>query len=368
MSAYIASIGTAVPPFHIDQCKVPESLDKLMPLNENQKKTVDKIYQSTGLDCRYSVIPDYSDPTTPEKRLFTEDVGYSPDTDKRMGLYKKEAPVLGIRAIESCLSKTSDISKNQITHLITVSCTGMYAPGLDIEIAQTLGLNADIERTAIIFMGCYGAFNGLKVAHSICKANPEAKVLLVCVELCTLHFQKKYTLDNIVANALFADGAACALIEGRPTQEKCLSLERFLCGLVPHSNKEMAWHVGNHGFDIVLSSYVPALIETGIKKFAEKLLGSFHLSLETMTHFAIHPGGKKILSACESALSLPREKNRHAYHVLKNYGNMSSATILFVLNEILMETAPVQHDKPIFSCAFGPGLTVESALLKIHHA
>jgi predicted naringenin-chalcone synthase len=216
-------------------------------------------------------------------------------------------------------------------------------------------------------MGCYGAFNAMKVAEAICKADVNANVLIVCVELCTIHFQKNMSLDNIIANAIFADGAAAALIQAQPIQNKYFLLKEFYCDLVPQTSHEMAWQIADSGFDIVLSSYVPEVILSGIGAFTEKLLYKHGLLLSEIDLFAIHPGGIKVLQACEEALKISKDDNKYSYQVLRDYGNMSSATILFVLKAIWDTVNVSDHHKMLFSCAFGPGLTLESMLLKMHY-
>lgn len=243
----------------------------------------------------------------------------------------------------------------------------MYAPGIDIEIIQHLNLNTTIKRTAINFMGCYGAFNAMRVAHDICQADPKANVLVVCVELCTIHFQQSTSRANIICNAIFADGAAAILVQAQPKQKKYLSFKAFYCDLLPQTAQEMAWYIADHGFDMVLSSYVPQLIKSGIADFVSKLLEFDRtLSLDQIKFYAIHPGAVKILQACEHALQINKQQNRFAYQVLRDYGNMSSATILFVLKALWEDINPLDHQHNIFSCAFGPGLTIESMLLQIH--
>ena len=242
----------------------------------------------------------------------------------------------------------------------------MYAPGLDIELTLKLNLASHVERTCINFMGCYGAINALKIADHICKNNPDAYVLVVCVELCTLHFQPMVTMDNFIANAIFADGAACALVHGRPAGDKSLRLQAFRCELAPSEQPAMAWYVRDQGFDIILSSYVPMILGNHIQAPTEKLLASLNLKVDDVDFFAIHPGGKEILAAAEKALGIDREKNQEAHEVLNDYGNMSSPTILFVLKKWFDKISPSHHQKNILAMAFGPGLTIESALLEAH--
>ncbi|EKD55124.1 MAG: hypothetical protein ACD_60C00025G0021 [uncultured bacterium] len=362
METAIIAIGTALPPYRRSQKETAELISASLYLTPAQKRLLKSVYKATGIEYRHSVLSDYcKNPGEFEFFPNNPDAPF-PTTAARMDIYKKNALTLALTAIKNCLSNTA-ISKNEITHLITISCTGMYAPGIDIEIVQTLELPSTTKRTSIQFMGCYGAFNGIKVADDICKANENAKVLMVSVELCTLHFQKKYDLASIVSNAIFADGAAAILLEANSSQKKYLSLKAFHCDLIPQSSQEMAWHIADHGFDIVLSSYVPEMIQSGIAHFVTELSKKYPSPIDC---YAIHPGGIKILEACEEALQISKEQNKHAYSVLKNYGNMSSATILFVLKAWWDDLQKDHHHKTVFSCAFGPGLTFESMLLKIH--
>ena len=355
MERAITAIGTANPAFKRHQLEIAELTVAALNLNPAQKRLLKSVYKATGIEHRYSVLAD----------LPNDISGPFPSTATRMQIYKDNALALAISAIEDCMTQV-DVELTQITHLITVSCTGMYAPGIDIEIVQTLKLNSSTKRTVINFMGCYGAFNAMRVADDICRAHTNAKVLIVSVELCTLHFQKSTQLDNLISHAIFADGAAAALIESTTNTKKYFSFEHFHCDLLPQTSQEMAWHISDTGFDIVLSSYVPEIIESGIGSFINNILHQQQINLTDIDLFAIHPGGLKILQACEKALTITPEQNKHAYHVLKNYGNMSSATILFILKAMLNDIKQQDHGKRVFSCAFGPGLTIESMLLKVN--
>lgn len=366
METAISAIGTANPIYKRHQLEAAELICLGLKLKPAQQRLLKAIYKATGIHYRHSVLSDYCRAPNEFKFFPNEaDVPF-PSTSLRMKLYKENALSLSIAAIKDCLAKLDHFDTNEITHLITVSCTGMYAPGLDIEIVQQLNLRPTTKRTAINFMGCYGAFNAMKVAEAICQANQHAKVLMICVELCTIHFQKSMSKDNMISNAIFADGAAAALIEAQTSRKKYLSIKNFYCDLLPQTSDEMAWHIGDFGFDIVLSSYVPEIIERGIASFTQTLLNQQQLTVKDIDFFAIHPGGLKILQACEAALNISEEQNKYAYHVLKNFGNMSSATILFVLKSIWDDLTSSDHHKNIFSCAFGPGLTLESLLLKTY--
>ena len=351
MQSAITAIGIANPPYRRAQHEVAELIADGFHLNPVQKKILKRIYTSSGIEQRHSVLIDYSKEPG-EFEFFPNDPAADfPTTAQRMAVYKANALALALAAIDDCLSEPrplggvadgetrpngrgSDRSKVDITHVITVSCTGMYAPGIDIEIVQHLNLAPSTQRTSINFMGCYGAFNGMKVADSICKADPNASVLLVCVELCSIHIQKSFTLDNIISNAIFADGAAAVLIQAQPTNQPHLSFESFYCDIMPQTIKEMAWHIGDSGFDMVLTAYVPEAIKSGIAAFADTLLTQSRLSFSDIDYFAIHPGGLKILQACETSLNITQHDNRFSYDVLRQYGNMSSATVVFVLKQI----------------------------------
>lgn len=365
MTTGMLAIGIANPPYYSSQEKLYEFVLSVTNLSKAQKKILRSVYKATGIQKRYSVLDDFCK-TPGEFTFFPNDPNAPfPGTAARMAIYKANALNLALNAIEDCLKQIPNFQPQSITHLIIVSCTGMYAPGLDIEIIQELDLNLSTQRTAVNFMGCYGAFNGLKLADAISRSNPDAKVLLVCVELCSIHFQRSSDLDNLVSNAIFADGAAAVLLQSKPTNCRYLELVSFYNTIVPQSNREMAWHIGDQGFDMELSSYVPDLVKSGINGFSKKLLEFNKLSMQDIDYFAIHPGGKKILEACEEALDISDFDNRFSYEVMKNYGNMSSATVLFVLRKLWEELRTVADEKNIFSCAFGPGLTLEAMLLKI---
>jgi alpha-pyrone synthase len=366
MDIGITAVGTANPSYKIQQNEV---VDKIIAagfnLKPSERRLLRFVYKSSGIETRYSVLSDYSKKPG-EFKFFSNDPDQPfPSTASRMKVYKDNALALCLSAIENCLLNFSEFDCQTITHLITISCTGMYAPGIDIEIVQKLHLNPSTKRTTVNFMGCYGVFNGIKLAYDICKANKAAKVLVVSVELCTIHFQKKMSLDNIISNAIFADGAGAVLIESEPPHKKYFALKGFHCDLLPQTSQEMAWHVGDQGFDIVLSSYVPEVIQKGITNFTENLLQTMQLNFKDIDIYAIHPGGLKILEACETSLNIGAADNRYAYQVLRHYGNMSSATILFVLKNIWEDD--FKPNKNIFSCAFGPGLTLESMLLETHY-
>lgn len=364
MKSAITAIGTANPIHKQNQQAAADIVIRALQLKPLERRLLKSVYKSTGIENRYSVMSDFV--KQPEEyEFFPNDTAAPfPSTAARMNVYKEQALPLALQAIKDCFAQRP-IPFSSITHLITVSCTGMYAPGLDIEITEQLTLNSSIKRTAINFMGCYGVFNAIKVADAICQADENAKVLIVSVELCTIHFQKNDAMDSIFSNAIFADGAAAVCIEAQSKDKKHFTLEAFHCDLLPQHRKEMAWHIADSGFDIVLSSYIPQAIQAGIADFTQRLLDKQTISLADIDLYAIHPGGSKILKACEEALNITEADNRYSYDVLRNYGNMSSATVLFVLKAIWDDVQADDEGKQIFSCAFGPGLTLEAMLLNV---
>jgi predicted naringenin-chalcone synthase len=364
--SFITSIGIANPPHKIDQSTLADFMVRTMNLNEADARKLKALHRVSGIKARYSVIGDYS---RRENFDFYSNIDTGlpfPSTRKRLELFREHAVGLSEQSILECLSKTS-LKKDEITHLIVVSCTGMYAPGLDIDLVKKLGLKSTVERTCINFMGCYAAFNALKLADTFCASNPNAKVLVVCTELCSIHFQKENTDDNLLANTLFADGSAALLVEAQPRKGLNLKPISFYCDLAPEGEHDMAWTIGDLGFEMRLSSYVPDIIKSGIKDLTLSLLSRISHSFSDISYFAIHPGGKKIVEAIEEQLGISKEQNQYAYQVLENYGNMSSPTVLFVLHEISKHLNGVDGGKKILSFAFGPGLTLESMILEIEN-
>ncbi len=363
MMSYISSIGTAVPKNKILQSQISDFMVRHLASNEETEKAIRLFYRASGISSRHSVIADFGKEIT-DYSFFPKnsDLEPFPTVSKRMSLYQQEAVPLALDAIRNCVS-SSQLS--EVTHLITVSCTGMYAPGIDIEIIEQLGLKSDIQRTAINFMGCYAAFNALKVADALIQSNPASKVLVVAVELCSIHLLKNTSEDSLLSNALFGDGAAAVYLTSQPNGLS-LSLKSFYSDVDTDGKQAMAWHIDDFGFSMTLSSEVPEVIKRGIGSLTKKLLGKLNLSVNEIEHFAIHPGGKRILQVIEEELGLSKEQNAGAYDVMKRYGNMSSPTVLFVLKSLLDNLSPSDVNTNVLSFAFGPGLTMESMLLKVH--
>ncbi|MBC8053054.1 MAG: type III polyketide synthase [Sphingobacteriaceae bacterium] len=363
MGSIISAIGTATPENRFSQKEILKFMIEAHQLDSINSNRLEKLYDVSGIHYRHSVIKDFG----LERGSYTffgneDNLAPFPKTHERSAVYEQTAKQLAVGAIHN-LFENSTLPLTNVSHLITVSCTGMYAPGLDIDIIDLLGLNKSIERTCINFMGCYGAFNALKAADYICRADKQAKVLVVDIELCTLHFQRESTLENWVANSLFSDGAAAVLIESEEQRSsvKGFRLKTFFNTLVTDAKDEMAWRIGDTGFQMHLSSHIAKNIGRKIKEVTASLIEKSGLNRSSISHLAIHPGGRRILEVCEDLLELPEEALQHSYDVLKQYGNMSSVTILFVLQKLLVQTQP--GDKTM-SFAFGPGLTFESMILE----
>ncbi len=369
-SSYLLSIGTAVPSHKISQQLHYDILSSSEDLDRKQKLQLRKIYQSCGIESRHSVMDEFGKTDQTENTLFCPSSLQTPmSISNRMAIYEHYALGLAEEAVTQCLQRLPTFSLAQVTHLITFSCTGMSAPGLDIQLVEKLGLNRNVERTCINFMGCYAGINAMKTAYHISRSEPDAVVLLAGVELCTLHYQKNEKEDQMIANALFADGASACIISSQKISTTdnapVLSLHKFYAEFEPGDEEEMAWRIGDHGFDLRLSSYVPNLLKKSIPAFMDKLFNRANTKKEEIDFFAFHPGGVRILQACEEALHISKKDNEIAYEVLKEYGNMSSVTIFFVLKEFLNSFTPEDNGKKILACAFGPGLTMESMMAEV---
>ncbi|TAG85136.1 MAG: type III polyketide synthase, partial [Bacteroidetes bacterium] len=306
MPAYITAIATACPNYSISQTETVNFMAKAYQLNEYDEKKMRLFYRASGIENRYSVLEDYSKQNN--FSFFNQIPLQFPTTAQRMVMYEKNAILLGLKAFNTLKTKYN-FDNNQITHLITLSCTGMYAPGLDIELIIESNLPTTIHRTCINFMGCYAAFNAMKVAKSICEENENHKVLIIGVELCTLHLQPALTEDDWLANALFADGAAALLVEGKKTK-KSLELKKFYADLAPQGRNEMAWYIRDFGFMMKLTSYISYLLGEKITSITHKMFEKLGINRSQITHYALHPGGKKILESLEKVLEIDASHNK----------------------------------------------------------
>lgn len=376
MPVSVRSIATAVPTTVIEQSAIRDVFVSQPDISRLGKRLISAAFDASGIARRYSVIEEFSF-TTHEgpPAFFDEGTGriLAPGTGARNELYIEQATPLFVEAGRKALDACAELSASDITHVITVSCTGFYAPGPDYQVVRQLGLGTNVQRYHLGFMGCYAAFPALRAAKSFCEADPDAVVLVISAELCTLHVRSSSDPDTIVASSVFGDGAAAAIVTARtpPAEAATLRLDAFETALTPVGEDDMAWKIGDHGFEMVLSSYVPRIIEQHIRGALTPLLAHDPaLAAEPyrdIEHWAIHPGGRSILDKVEAVLGLTEDQLVPSRDILRNYGNMSSATILFVLKRILESAGTAGGERVggerVCAMAFGPGLTVETALL-----
>ncbi len=360
---YLAGLGTGVPPLAIGQEDAARIAAAYGPKGPGQERVQRVLYRRTGVQNRASVALGLEDGTPGPGGLFPvprdpEDRG--PGTRRRLETYEREAPGLAARVARLALDDAG-IGPEVVDQLLIVTCTGFMAPGLDVTLVRDLGLRRDVGRTQVGFMGCHGAFVGLRQAAALTSVSPASTALVVALELCSLHFQYGWDPAQIVANALFADGAAAAVVRGPETrqEEGGLSLGAHGSWLAEASEDAMTWHIGDHGFTMSLSAAVPGRIRDGLRGQIEPWLDNHGLALGDVATWAVHPGGPRILTAVSRALDLPDDALAVSRSVLAEHGNMSSPTILFILERLRRERAP----GPWVALAFGPGLTTEAVLL-----
>lgn len=336
-------------------------MERVTAIPDPIRKRIPRIYEQSAIDYRFSCVEDYTR-TVDEFEFFPRSPSLqpAPSTRIRNEKYREFAIPLAERVAAQAL-EDAGVKADEVTHVIAVSCTGFFAPGLDIELVKRLGLPRDARRTVVGFMGCYAAFNGLRAAHGFCMAHPGATVLLVSVELCTLHFQVDDTLESAVVNALFSDGAAAAVIQSTDSPQDGLVYVDGRAALHEDSMDAMTWEVGDTGFIMGLSSRVPEIIADELPSYMDALLTPHGLTVEDVGFWAIHPGGKAIVQRAQDVLGLSDAEVYDSLEVLRLHGNMSSPTILFVLKRVLDRHST---DDTGVALAFGPGLTIEGALFR----
>lgn len=365
MPVYIRHIETLVPETAYTQEFACEQM-KSWTADEKARRLVHRVYRNSGIDVRHSVLKDFQPAAeSPLFRMGPDGVPVEPDTRQRNERFAVEARQLSVEVTRRALAHCRWLQPEGVTHVITVTCTGFANPGPDYHVVCDIGLRPSTQRYALGFMGCYAALPALRMAWQFCQADPKAVVLVVSVELCTLHLQFGNGVDSLLANALFADGAAAAVVstQAPDAPDPAYILDGFDSALIPSGAREMAWRIGNRGFEITLSTYVPDVIGANIGGLVNPLLAGRGQTLRDIHWWAIHPGGKAILDKVQSELELAPEQVAPSRDVLRRNGNMSSATSLFVLAEVLQRVR--QADERVCAMAFGPGLTVETAWLRV---
>ena len=367
MVPVVLGIGTAVPRLRISRSESVDAATTLCAEDADQALVVEKLYRQAGVEARHlvhtheefrRVVYGEGDYDTPWIANGLGDKG--PSTAKRMERYEREALPLAEHASLAALS-SSGIPPSDLTHLITVSCTGFSAPGVDIGLIKRLGLPATVERTHVGFMGCHGALNGLRVARGLLAAEPRAKLLLCSVELCSVHYAYGWDPKKVVGNALFADGSAAVVVgeDTSPTGPAWGLAATGAC-LFPDSEQAMAWFVRDHGFEMVLSSKVPNLIERNLRPWLTTWLANQDLTIADVGSWAVHPGGPRVLNCVENSLGLTPEATAASRMILESHGNMSSSTVLFILDELMRRNAELTMRR----MGFGPGLAAEVVLFR----
>ncbi|NIZ90539.1 type III polyketide synthase [Kineococcus rubinsiae] len=367
MAVTLRSIEIAVPPTVLVQDQLRDLFVAQPGLGRLGARLAAAAFNASGIERRHTVLAELAPgASTGPTAFFDPATGLllDPATGVRNAVYAREADELFVRAAGAALAGCAELGAGDVTHVVTASCTGFYSPGPDYRIVRALGLSPSVQRTHVGFMGCYAAFPALRQATAICRADPDAVVLVAAAELCSLHVRVRDDQDTVVGASLFADGAAAAVVTGRDLGDApALQLDDFASVLTPVGEDAMAWSIGDNGFEMVLGSYVPHIIDEHVESALAPLLGrdaalrdAAHRDVE---HWAVHPGGRSILDKVETTLGLSAEQMRPSREVLRDFGNMSSATVLFVLRDVLARSATGER---VCAMAFGPGLTVESGL------
>ena len=362
MGVYLHKIATAVPDQSYEQTFLRDQMKEYISDERATQSIIHRIYSNSGIEKRHSVIKDFR--ANGDPRLFFQEDGSlsTPSTGTRNELYLKHAKKLFVDIARNLLEGQDEINKSDITHVITVSCTGFFAPEPAYEIVKQLGLSSSTQRFHLGFMGCFAAFPAMKMAKSFCEADPNANVLIICLELCTLHLQSSKKTDNLISASVFGDGGAGALISSKQPSAPHFRLDQFATAIASDSEEDMAWTIGDTGFDMVLSTYVPEIIESNLQTAVQPLIDAYSASFEDIKHWAVHPGGRAILDKVQENFELKDDQLTSSRSTLADYGNMSSATVLFVLKHLLEQPSQEKKESAL-AIAFGPGLTIESGLL-----
>ena len=406
MSSTILATGTAVSPHKMSQAEALAMFQDLACVNDRQRRLAKVLFDRAKVDNRFTFVPHKSayqwcldDQTPPQEITAGCSLTTVPDsiprivagashglsTGQRMRLYDLYASDLAIASAKHAI-KNSNRTSDSITHLVTVSCTGFSSPGVDVNLIQALPLRSTVQRVNIGFMGCHGAVNGIRTAMNIANSDPTATVLVCCVELCSLHCRFKWGPDEnekIIGNALFGDGSASLVIANSDDQEKDEANESRNSSnssnwkiidtgsvLIDDSRASLRWDIGDHGFEMILNSDIGDRIEAELSDWLSQWLNQRDLSFDDINFWAVHPGGPKIISSVQNSLNLTEQQLSVSMDVLRRYGNMSSPTVLFILEEFkkaLSESTASSSTDPQHALiiAFGPGMVAEIVLLKI---
>ncbi len=356
--AYLLNVAVAEPQYRHSQASIMERMLEEPGLDAKTRKLIKAVYRGSAIQERHSVLPDFT-PGLPPALFFGNS---EPNVDDRLAVYYREATGLAVRACRTAL-EDAGMETSQVTHLIVCSCTGLQAPGVDVEVAKELNLCPETERLGLYFIGCHAALKALRMARHIARSEPDAVILIVAVELCSIHMTPNHDADSVMANALFSDGAAACIVTAQRPEKGGFRIEQAFSRIIPQTSEaEMAWSISSSGFLMRLSSYIPEVL-------SERFLPGLMANLRTLNlvpdgdlDWLIHPGGRRILDALAKEINLPQPALKPSYNVLERYGNMSSPTILYVLKEYL-ESPERKPGKLSLLLGFGPGLTAEAVIL-----
>jgi len=355
---FLSNIHTYQAPFVYSQ---EELLDHFLtvPVLKTKERLYRKAFEGARIQSRRSVLPDFSFEAVEKELYRSTDI---PPIQERNRVFKEKSLPILTQLCNATLA-SSNLMPSKITHVITFSCTGLFAPGLEISMLKALGLSNHVERHAINFMGCYAGILAMRLAHQLASYQADANILVFGIELCTLHFNPSEDKDYVLGNTLFADGAVAFLVQTTRPQAICFETQHFYSYLAPNSENEMAWDLHQHSLLLKLSSYVPKVLKNGIPALKDAFKIK-NIEQDSIFYWAIHPGGTSILEALQTGFDLEEHQLRWSYEVLKAYGNMSSVTIFYVLQA--MVSTGLQDNKSVFCTAFGPGLSIETSFLMTH--
>lgn len=359
MTTNLLSIGTAVPAARLPQPAARDFFALQPGMDRLARRLIGTAFDQSAIETRYSVIGGAGE----RSAVFADDGDLlrCPTTGQRNAVYRREAPRLYAAAAQEALGRSGH-QATEVTHIVTASCTGFFAPGPDFLLVTELGIPRTVERYHLGFMGCAAAFPALRLAAHIGAAHPGAVILVVCVELCSIHLRSSRDRDQIVASAVFGDGAAAAVVSsGTPRAgHPVLEIDEFTTAITADGAEDMDWTIGDSGFEMRLTAQVPRIVGREIAAVVETMLGPGADPRTQIDHWAVHPGGRSVLDQVQRGLGLPDAALHHSRAVLREYGNMSSATILFILQRVLGDDS-LGDGSRIAGLCFGPGLTVETA-------
>ena len=357
MPAFLSFLTTETAPFSYPQTEIQDFMSENSPTDTWTRRSILSVYQHSGIKTRFSVLPDFKEGSG---NFFNRNS--TPTTSSRMLTYATEAKKMASRVVENIQLKLELTNSNlqNITHLVWVSCTGQMAPGMEVELVHQFKFSQEIQATAFNFLGCHGFFHALRFAKGIAESQPKAKILIVCLELCTLHFQPKWDIDHILANAIFGDGAAGVIVSKEKLEENSIEVTHQSQAYFHFAADNMAWNIGETGFEMKLTQELPNSVESSIQHALEGLFKISRLEIDKISNWILHPGGKRILDKIQEVLGIHQAQTQYSRKALERVGNVSSASVLFALEQFL-QSNPKPENKAGVLMGIGPGLTIESA-------